>query len=66
MAQAALVLRTLRDQHRSSGQQLWACFVDFNEAYDTVPRQQLWDKLTARDLSDRWLYAVQVLSASVP
>jgi hypothetical protein len=65
-AQAALVLRTLQDQHRSSGQQLWACFVDFKKAYDTVPRQQLWDKLAARGLSDSWLRAVQALYASVP
>jgi len=65
-AQAALVLRTLQDQHRRQGQQLWACFVDFKQAYDRVPRQQLWAKLAARDLGGEWLRAVQALYADVP
>jgi len=65
-AQAALVLRTLQDQHRSSGQQLWACFVDFKKAYDTVPRQRLWTKLAARGLGGSWLQAMQALYADVP
>jgi hypothetical protein len=65
-AQAALVLRSLQDQHRASGQQLWACFVDFRKAYDCVPRQQLWAKLAARGLSGSWLRAVQALYADVP
>jgi hypothetical protein len=65
-AQAALVLRTLQDQHRSTGQQLWACFVDFKKAYDTVPRQRLWTKLAARGLDGSWLRAVQALYADVP
>ncbi|KAI3428415.1 hypothetical protein D9Q98_007242 [Chlorella vulgaris] len=31
-AHAALVLRTLQDQQRAQGQQLWACSVDFFKA----------------------------------
>ena len=54
-AQAALVLRALQDQHRRSGRQLWACFVDFKQAYDRVPRQLLWEKLAARGLGGEWL-----------
>ena len=65
-AQAALVLRTLQDQYRRSGQQLWACFVDFKKAYDTVPRTRLWTKLQARGLGGSWLRAVQALYADVP
>lgn len=65
-AQAALVLRALQDQHRRSGQQLWAAWVDFKQAYDRVPRQQLWDKLAARGLGGDWLRAVQALYADVP
>jgi hypothetical protein len=39
--------RTLQDQHRAEGLQLCACFVDFRKAYDSVPRERLWDKLAA-------------------
>ncbi|KAL4855790.1 Retrovirus-related Pol polyprotein from type-2 retrotransposable element R2DM [Chlorella vulgaris] len=65
-AHAALVLRTLQDQHRAEGQQLWACFVDFRKAYDSVPRQRLWDKLAASGMGGSWLRAVQALYADVP
>ena len=65
-AQAAFVLRALQDQHRSSGQQMFACFVDFQQAYDTVPRAQLWEKLHAAGLGGEWLRAVQALYADVP
>ena len=64
--QAAFVLRTLQEQHRQQGQQLWACFVDFKKAYDTVPRQRLWAKLAACGLAGNWLRAVQALYADVP
>lgn len=65
-AQAAFVLRTLQDQHRQDGQQLWACFVDFKQAYDRVPRRRLWRRLQARGLGGSWLQAVQALYADVP
>ena len=65
-AQAALVLRALRDQHRLRGQQLWGCFVDFKQAYDRVPREQLWQKLAARGVDTAWLAAAQALYSNVP
>jgi hypothetical protein len=51
--QAILALRTIMERHRlqrcpgsgsrrqgsQRGTQLWACFVDFRQAYDRVPRQ---------------------------
>ena len=65
-SQAAFILRTLQDQHRQAGQELWVCFVDFEQAYDRVPRQQLWRKLLARGVSPAWVEAVQALYADVP
>jgi hypothetical protein len=65
-AHAALELRTLQDQHRAEGQQLWVCFVDFRKAYDSVPLQRLWDKLAASGMGGRWLRAMQALYADVP
>ena len=64
--QAAFVLRTLIEQHRAEGVPLWTCFVDFKQAYDTVPRDKLWTKLAAAGLGGWWLQAVQALYASVP
>ena len=65
-AQAAFVLRTLQEQHRQHGQQLWVCFVDFKQAYDRVQRQLLWQKLASRGFGGEWLRAVQALYADVP
>jgi hypothetical protein len=56
----------VQDQHRANGQQLFACFVDFKKAYDTVPRAKLWAKLQARGLGGSWLRSVQALYADVP
>jgi hypothetical protein len=67
-AQARHSAGGLQDQRRSSGQQLFACFVDFQlqQAYNTVRRSQLWENLHADDHGGEWLRAVQALSADVP
>ena len=65
-AHPAFVLRTLIEQTRANKGQLWTCFVDFKQAYDTVPRQQLWAKLSAAGLDPWHLRALQALYASVP
>ena len=39
------VLRCLMDSARVRKEKLYACFVDFKKAFDTVPRQQLWEHL---------------------
>lgn len=64
--QAALVLRTAQEVHRESGQQLWVCYVDFKQAYDRVPREQLWERLEEVGLGGEWLEAVRALYADVP
>ena len=40
--------------------------MDLRKAYDTAPRQLLWQKLAARGLGGNWLRAVQTLYTSVP
>ena len=72
---------TGQDQHCSSGQQLFACFADFRQAYKTAPREQLWVKLhstktknafnffsgldTPARLGSVWRRAVQALLAQL-
>ena len=60
------VLRTLQEQQRRCGGQLWVCFVDFKQAYDRVRRDLLWAKLEARGFGGEWLAAVRALYAEVP
>lgn len=65
-AQAAFVLRTTIERTRARGGKLYACFVDFTKAYDTVPRHLLWVKLQRAGVHGWYLQAVQALYADVP
>jgi hypothetical protein len=47
-------------------QPLYSCFVDFKKAYDTVPRDLLWEKLQRIGVHGEFLRGVQALYADVP
>ncbi|KAI3434647.1 hypothetical protein D9Q98_002712 [Chlorella vulgaris] len=57
-----------RQQRQQSGGtgQLWAAFVDFQQAYDRVPRTQLWEQLERLGYGGEWLRTVRALYAAVP
>ena len=55
------VLRTLIEQQRMAGRHLYVCFVDFQKAYDTVPRDQLWGKLEQMGIRGFIMNAIQAL-----
>ena len=69
---AILALRTVVEcyrhrRRRGSGRsQLWACFVDFKQAYDRVPREQLWAQLELMGHGGEWMRALRALYADVP
>ena len=46
--------------------QLWACFVDFKQAYDRVPRERLWQQLGRLGYGGEWLRAAQAIYAALP
>ena len=61
-----LVLRALTERYRAEAQPLYVAFVDFRKAYDTVPRELLWEKLKQRGVSAEMVDALRAQYASVP
>jgi hypothetical protein len=49
------ILRTLTEQAKFLKKQLYTCFVDFKKAFDTVPRDLLWQVLEELGVSGRIL-----------
>jgi hypothetical protein len=60
------VLRTLIERARADKKPLYTCYVDFTKAYDTIPRDLLWQKLQRIGVHGEFLRAVQALYAEVP
>ncbi len=52
------ILRCLMDKARSKSEKLYACFVDFKKAFDTVPRAQLWEHLHQLGIRGAFLSAL--------
>ena len=40
-----LTLRIIAEECRNNKSSLFCCFVDFRKAFDTVPRNNLWNRL---------------------
>jgi hypothetical protein len=59
------ILRHLVDLHRKKRRPLFTCFVDFRKAFDSVPRQILWQRLHDIGVKGRMLFAVQALYVNV-
>jgi hypothetical protein len=49
------ILRTLTEQAKFQKKKLYTCFVDFKKAFDTVPRDLLWQVLEGLGISGRIL-----------
>jgi hypothetical protein len=49
------ILRTLTEQARFQKKKLYTCFVDFKKAFETVPRDLLWQVLEGLGISGRIL-----------
>jgi hypothetical protein len=49
------ILRTLTKQVSFQKKKLYTCFVDFKKAFDTVPRDLLWQVLEGLGISGRML-----------
>ena len=62
-----LALRTLIEQQRArKGGKLYACFVDFRKAYDTIPRDLLWQKLESLGVHGWFLETIKSVYGAVP
>ena len=61
-----LILRTHIEQQRELKFPLYTSFVDFRKAYDSVPRDFLWQKVAGRGVQGWFLDSIKVLYGSVP
>lgn len=59
------VLRALIERARAKGVKLYCCAVDFEKAFDTVDRQQLWAALRRAGVGGSMLAAIQAMYAEV-
>lgn len=63
---AAFTLRTLAEKYIGAKRKLYTLFVDFQKAYDSVPRDLLWQKLQQIGITGWTLSAVQAIYRYVP
>ena len=61
------ILRTLIDKAEATARKkkLFVCFVDFQKAFDTIPRALLWRRLASLGLTGRMLSALKNMYQSV-
>ena len=57
------ILQTLLKQTRKKGQKLYCCFVDFKKAFDSIPRQQLWEVLKSKGVTGSILHSLKSMYA---
>ncbi|KAM0057343.1 putative RNA-directed DNA polymerase [Helianthus debilis subsp. tardiflorus] len=53
--EAIHILRRLMEKYRAKKQDLHMVFIDLEKAYDTVPRQLIWDSLEGRGLPGKYI-----------
>ena len=58
------VLRHFIDEARAKKRKLFTCFVDFRKAYDTVPRDLIWKRLSELGVRGKMLLALKAMYAN--
>ena len=57
-------LRYLIDQTKARKKKLYCCFVDFSKAFDTVPRERLFERLKSLEIPNNMIWVVAYPIAS--
>ena len=57
------MMNSLINQSMKQGETLYCCFVEFRKAFDSIPRDTLWDTLSIKGLSNLTLSAIQSMYA---
>ncbi len=57
------ILRTPIEQSKAKKKPLYCCFVDFKKAFDTMPREVLWQVLAGLGVEGRFLQCLQAMYA---
>ena len=47
------------EKYREQMKDLHTVFIDLQKAYDSIPRSIVWDSLKGRDVSQRYIEAIQ-------
>ena len=58
-------LTCLIDQTKARKKKLYCCFVDFRKAFDTVPREWLFNRLKSLKILDDMIWAIYALYEQV-
>ena len=53
-----VTLRVVMEESRLRGEGLYCCFVDFKKAFDTIPRQKLWERMEKLEVPKEYMTAV--------
>ena len=59
--EAIFSIRQLQEKSREQGQPLYACFVDLEKAFDSVPREALWVVLAKLGCTDKFVRMIRLL-----
>jgi len=57
------ILQTLIEQSKAKKKSLYCCFVDLKKAFNTVPREMLWQVLASLGVKEHFLRRLQMMYA---
>jgi hypothetical protein len=57
------IMRTMIEKRKKEKGKLYCCFVDFKKAFDSIPRDLLWQELAAKGITGKMLQCIKSIYA---